>query len=191
MAVVAPRLAAASICALTLAAVTACGASSSSQQPASSGDVSAAALTSYINAVQKIRLPVNALLGGADAILDPYHDHTISPKVAANRFSNLERQFAIYARQMQEITPPDSTLARINTPYAQTYFFEDSYLATLASDLHEGDFDNLPNTQDAQRLAIIRWRIALEVLADRLHVTLPANLQQAGRGEIAPSIEGS
>jgi hypothetical protein len=189
---VASRLAAAAICALTLAAVTACGAGSSgsADQPASGG-VTAAALTSYIGAVQKIRLPVNALLGGADAILDPYHDHRISPAVAATRFGNLERQFAIYARQMQEITPPDATLARINTPYAQTYFFEDSYLATLASDLHEGDFDNLPNTQDAQRLAIIRWRIALEVLADRLHVTLPADLQQAGRGEIAPSIEGS
>jgi hypothetical protein len=187
---VATRLAAASICALTLAAVAACGSSSSSGRPASSG-VTATDLTSYVTAVQKVRLPVNALLGGADAILDPYQDHTISHQVAATRFGNLERQFAIYARQMQEITPPDATLARINKPYAQTYFFEDSYLATLASDLHEGDFDNLPNTQGAQRLAIIRWRIALEVLADRLHVSLPANLQQAGRGEIAPSIEGS
>jgi hypothetical protein len=188
---VASRLvAAAAVCALTLTALSACGGGSNNQQGTSAG-VTPAALNSYINAVQKIRLPVNALLGHADAILDPYHDHKISPKVASTRFGNLERQFAVYAREMQEITPPDSTLARINAPYAQTYFFEDSYLATLASDLSEGDFDNLPNTQDAQRLAIIRWRIALEVLADHLHVTLPANLQQAGRGEIAPAIEGS
>ncbi|HEX3906349.1 MAG TPA: hypothetical protein VHW92_00295, partial [Mycobacteriales bacterium] len=94
----ATRLAAASICALTLAAVAACGSSSSSGRPASSG-VTATDLTSYVTAVQKVRLPVNALLGGADAILDPYQDHTISHQVAATRFGNLERQFAIYARQ--------------------------------------------------------------------------------------------
>lgn len=153
--------------------------------------MTASALSDYVNSVQRIRLPVNSLLEAADPILDAYHHHTISPDTASNRFGDLERRFAVYAREMQEITPPDGTLARINTPYAQTYFFEDSYLATLASDLSEGDFDNLPNTQDAQRLAIIRWRIALEVEADRLHVTLPANLQRAGRGEIAPAVTGS
>jgi hypothetical protein len=153
--------------------------------------VTPAALTSYVAAVQRVRLPVNAPLNGADPILDAYHDHRISPAAASRRFGRLEESFAAYARQMQEITPPDHPLATINAPYAHTYFFEDSYLATLASDLAEGDFDNLPNTQDAQRLAIITWRINLEVLADRLHVTLPANLQQAGRGEIAPAVDGS
>jgi hypothetical protein len=92
---------------------------------------------------------------------------------------------------MQQVTPPDATLAAINAPYAHTYFLEDSYLATLASDLREGDFDNLPDTQGAQRLAIIEWRIQIEVIAAHLHVSLPANLQQAGRGEIAPAVTGS
>jgi hypothetical protein len=103
----------------------------------------------------------------------------------------MEMKFADYTLQMQQIDPSNSRLKAINTPYANTYFYEDSYLATLASDLNEGDFDNLPNTQDAQRLAIIEWRTKLEVIAAQSGVTLPADLQQAGRGEIAPAPEGS
>jgi hypothetical protein len=44
------------------------------------------------------------------------------------------------------------------------------------------------NTQSDQRTAIIQWRIQLEVLAQALDMILPADLQQAGRGEIAPSV---
>jgi hypothetical protein len=153
--------------------------------------VSAGDLTSYIAAVQQIRLPVNDLLEGADPILDAYREHKITPRKASRRFAALEGKFADFALKMQQITPPDTALAAINAPYAHTYFLEDSYLATLASDLREGDFDNLPNTQGAQRLAIIEWRIQLEVIAAQLHVSLPANLQQAGRGEIAPAVTGS
>ncbi len=36
------------------------------------------------------------------------------------------------------------------------------YLATLASDLEGGDFGDLPDTQDQQRLAIIEWRTRLD-----------------------------
>ena len=75
------------------------------------------------------------------------------------------------------------------TPY--TYYLEDNYLSTLASDLNEGDFENLPNTQDQQRLDIIVWRTQLELLAKGDGVKLPADIQQAGRGEIAPSLSGS
>jgi hypothetical protein len=153
--------------------------------------VSAADLNSYVATVEKVRLPVNALLEKADPILDAYKDHKITPRQAANRFDAMERSFAGYALQMQQITPPDPTLQALNAPYAHTYFYEDAYLATLASDLREGDFDNLPNTQAAQRLAIIKWRIQLEVLAAKAHVALKPDLQQAGRGEIAPAIEGS
>jgi hypothetical protein len=70
-------------------------------------------------------------------------------------------------------------------------YLEDSYLSTLASDLNEGDFDNLPDTQDQQRLAIIVWRTQLQIVARRDHVRLPADIEQAGRGEIAPSLSGS
>jgi hypothetical protein len=177
-------------CGVTAAAlVAACG--SSHHTGPSTGPVTAADLTSYLKAVEVVRSNVNSLLEKADPILDAYKDKRIPPLQASRRFSALEVTFARYAVQAQEVQPADTTLARINAPYAHTYFLEDSYLATLASDLREGDFDNLPNTQDAQRLAIVQWRIQLEVLADRLHVALPPDFQQAGRGEIAPAIEGS
>jgi hypothetical protein len=163
---------------------TACGGGSNSKVPA-------ADVRSYVAAVEKVRLPVNALLNGADPILDAYHDHHITPSQASKEFGAMEQKFASYTVAMQQIEPSNQRLKAINTPYASTYFYEDSYLATLASDLSEGDFDNLPNTQDAQRLAIVIWRTRLEVIAAQSGVTLPADLQQAGRGEIAPSIEGS
>ena len=52
-------------------------------------------------------------------------------------------------------------------------------------------FDELPRTQSQQRAAIIGWRIQLEVEAHGLGLRLPADLQAAGRGEIAPSPTGS
>jgi hypothetical protein len=155
------------------------------------GKVPAADVRSYVAAVEQVRLPVNVLLNGADPILDAYHHPRITPPQAAARMGALEATFAGYLLRMQQIDPSNSQLKAINVPYAQTYFYEDSYLATLASDLSEGDFDNLPNTQDAQRLAIIVWRTRLELIAARSGVVLPADLQQAGRGEIAPSPDGS
>ena len=61
----------------------------------------------------------------------------------------------------------------------------------LASGLGDGNLDSLPDTQNAQRQAIVAWRIALEVAAARVGLTLPADIQQAGRGEIAPGLDGS
>jgi hypothetical protein len=176
---------------LAVAAIAGCGSSSSTAGVNAGSAVSASDLNSYVAAVEKVRLPVNDLLDDADPILNAYKDHKITPRQASKRFNAMEERFAGYALQMQQIQPADATLQAINAPYAHTYFFEDAYLATLASDLREGDFDNLPNTQGAQRLAIIEWRIQLETIAARLHVTLPADLQHAGRGEIAPAIEGS
>jgi hypothetical protein len=138
-----------------------------------------------------VRLPVNDLLEGADPILDAYHSHSITPAEASSRMGDLEQRFAAYTLQMAEIAPSDAQLRAINAPYAHTYLFEDSYLATLASDLNEGSFDNLPTTQGAQRLAIIEWRTQLELVAAKQHVSLPADIQQAGRGEIAPAPQGS
>jgi hypothetical protein len=57
--------------------------------------------------------------------------------------------------------------------------------------LADGELTDLPNTQAAQRAAIIRWRIGLMVLARAAGAPLPVDLQQAGRGEIAPSPDGS
>jgi hypothetical protein len=151
----------------------------------------AAELRAYVHEIEAIRLPVNDLLDQADPILDAYHDKTISPAVASSRMSALEQRFATYLLDVNAIDPSNPALAKLHAPYAHTYFYEDNYLATLASDLEEGDFDNLPNTQVAQRLAIIEWRTQLEILARQTGVGLPADIQQAGRGEIAPSPEGS
>jgi hypothetical protein len=57
--------------------------------------------------------------------------------------------------------------------------------------LAESDLDSLPDTQSEQRAAIIQWRTDLTVLARAADAPLPADLQEAGRGEIAPSPDGS
>ena len=145
-------------------------------------------LRAYIAQIEKVRLPVNSLLETADPILDGYKDGTITPDQASDEMGDLEEKFAHYLLLVQLIHPADRELATVNAPYAHTYLLEDSYLATLGSDLDDGSFDNLPNTQDAQRLAIIVWRTQLEIVARRVGVRLPADLQQAGRGEIAPAI---
>ncbi len=103
----------------------------------------------------------------------------------------LERRFAAYAVQIAAVDPPDARLRALNVPYAETYVLEDAYLSALTTGLAEGSLDDLPDTQDAQRAAIIRWRTHLTVLAGAVHAPLPADLQQAGRGEIAPSPSGS
>ena len=163
----------------------------STSASASSTGVTASELQAYVKQVEAVRLPVNDLLEGADPILDAAHDRKITPAVASGRMSALEQRFAQYTVDVNAIAPSNAVLAKLHAPYAHTYFHEDNYLSTLASDLDEGDFDNLPNTQDAQRLAIIEWRTQLLILARRLGVTLPPDLDQAGRGEIAPSPEGS
>lgn len=170
------------VSATAVTALSGCGGSSNTTSPSH--------LHNYVAAVERVRLPVNTLLNGADPILDAYHAHTITPAVASQRMGALESGFAGYALAMQQIAPKDKALRTINAGYAHTYFLEDSYLATLSSDLVDGDFDNLPDTQDAQRLTIIEWRIQLEQIAATMHLTLPADIQQAGRGEIAPGIDG-
>jgi hypothetical protein len=184
-------------CAVGAAAalITGCGAGPTAGPAASSPSappaISAGQLRSYVAAVEAVRLPVNQLLDRADPILDAYHDHRITPAVAAQRVGAMEEEFAALAVEMDMIAPSNPALARINAPYAHTYMLEDSYLATLASDLRDGTFTNLPDTQDQQRLAIIEWRTALEVAAARAGYLLPADIDQAGRGEIAPGLTGS
>jgi hypothetical protein len=150
----------------------------------------AAAIRAYVAKVEQVRLPVNWLLLGADPILDGYRTHTITPQAAGDEMSQLEHRFASCLVSVQSLDPADSTLSKLDAPYANTYYLEDNYLSVLAADLPGNDFDNLPDTQNAQRLAIIEWRTQLQVAANVAVVRLPADLQQAGRGEIAPSPTG-
>jgi hypothetical protein len=149
------------------------------------------AIASYMRAVEPIRLGVNRLLDDADPILISYRARRISPQRAGELMDALERRFADYTVAVNAIVPEDAALAAIHEPYAHTYVLEDAYLSALAASLPSGSFDDLPNTQSTQRATIIEWRTQLMILAQRLGVMLPADLQFAGRGEIAPSPEGS
>jgi hypothetical protein len=144
-------------------------------------------LRAYVDRVEPLRLAVNRLLDRADPILEAYREHRIGPATARRRFGRLERTFASYAVRVAAIHPIPDDLRAAAAAYAHTYVLEDSYLSALTAALPDRAFDELPHTADRQRAAIIAWRIRLEVLARRLGVHLPADLQRAGRGEIAPS----
>jgi hypothetical protein len=141
--------------------------------------------------VEPIRLAVNRLLEGADPILAAFRDGHIRAASAAARMAVLERRFALFTVDVAAIHPATPTLRELHFEYAGTYVLEDAYLSALASGLASGELGDLPNTQAAQRATIIRWRTGLEVLAREASLALPPDLQQAGRGEIAPSPTGS
>jgi hypothetical protein len=181
-----PALIISCLCAIALS-----GCASQTESTASRQRAQRIAIEHYLAEVEPIRLAVNRLLEGADPILGAFHDRRITPREAARRMGRLERRFAAYAVDVAAIDPPTAQLRTLHTGYAGTYVFEDSYLSALVAGLADGELSNLPNTQAAQRAAITRWRIGLMVLARAADAPLPADLQQAGRGEIAPSPEGS
>src|SRR2546421_2239185 len=160
-------------------------------QSADRGTPSPRALISYVQRVEPIRLAVNRLLDQADPILEGYRRHRLSPKEAGRRFDRLERRFAGYTERIAAIEPANAVLAHLPRPYAHTYVLEDAYLSALAGALPEQRFDHLPDTKARQRAAIIEWRTRPTPLAARTGARLPADLQRAGRGEIAPSPGGS
>ena len=148
-------------------------------------------LSSYLAEVEPIRLGVNRLLDGADPILGAYREHRIGPTTAWRRMNALEERFAAYAVRIADVGRVPAALRSAQRRYAHTFVFEDTYLSALAAAIPDRDFADLPDTQDRQRRAIIAWRIAVESLAARQGVRLPADLRAAGRGEIAPSPDGS
>jgi hypothetical protein len=149
------------------------------------------ALAGYLRQVEPVRLAVNRLLNEADPIISAYRSGRLSPARAALRMEGLERRFADYTIDVAAITPATAQLRSLHATYAHTYVLEDSYLSALAAGLAERRLDGLPDTQSAQRAAIIEWRTGLAVIARRVGLALPPDLQQAGRGEIAPSARGS
>ena len=177
------RLAAALIC-LPLAACGTTGAANGGPGPSRAG------LERYLAQVEPIRLAVNRLLEGADPILHAFHERRINTTRAVQRMQRLERRFADFTVDIAAVEPREPVLARLHAAYAQTYVLEDAYLSALVSGLAQGELNDLPDTQAEQRAAIIRWRTGLSVLARKVHLALPPDLQQAGRGEIAPSPQG-
>ena len=149
------------------------------------------AIRAYLRQVEPIRLAVNRLLDRADPILRDARVGRSSPARAGRRMGALERRFAAYAVDIAAIAPAAPALRRLHAVYAHTYILEDAYLSALAAGLTERQLDHLPDTQAAQRAAIIEWRTGLAVLARHAGIALPADLDQAGRGEIAPAPGGS
>ena len=168
-------------------ALSACGQSTlETARPATT----ASDLKSYLAAIEPIRLGVNGLLNNADPIIEGFKNKKLTDAQASAQMGTLEQSFATYTVEVNALQPADPALAAINTPYAHTFILEDSYLNALVNGMAEDNVSNLPATQSDQRAAIIEWRVQLEVLGRRLGVTLPSDLQQAGRGEIAPSVSG-
>jgi hypothetical protein len=149
------------------------------------------ALLNYLREIEPIRLAVNRLLKGADPILSDYSRRRVPARSAALRMEALEARFAAYTVEIAAIEPTTARLRALHAIYAHTYILEDSYLSALTVGLADRALANLPNTQADQRAAIIQWRTGLAVLARRLRIALPGDLQVAGRGEIAPSPQGS
>jgi len=175
--------------AIVVAAISACGSTTASHTPAARSDRTA--LISYLRQVEPVRLAVNRFLEKADPILLGYRGARLSSTEAARLMNELERQFAAYTVAIASIEPDTQALRKLQDAYAGTYILEDAYLSALVSGLEQRELGNLPNTQAAQRATIIQWRTQLTVLARRVGVTLPTDLQQAGRGEVAPSPGGS
>lgn len=148
-------------------------------------------LRAYLVRVEPIRLGVNRLLDRADPILAAYRADRLSAISVHRRLSQLERGFAAYGKRIAAVGGAPDAMRSEARSYAHTYVLEDAYLRALTAASPRRCFDHLPNTQDEQRAAIIAWRVRLELLAARLHVALPADIQVAGRGEIAPSPSGS
>jgi hypothetical protein len=159
--------------------------------PASGQAVEGQAVEAYLARVEPIRLAVNRLLDRADPILSAYSEQRLGPGEAQRRMDALERRFAAYAVKVAALRPVPPVVLAAHRAYAHTYVLEDSYLSALAAAIPERDFEHLPDTQARQRAAIIDWRIRLQVVAKRLGIRLPRDLQVAGRGEIAPSPTGS
>lgn len=174
--------------ALSAACALGCGASS---RPAPGVNQSTTALRRYVSQIEPLRLAVNRLLDGADPILGAFRARRLDGVQAARRMGNLEWRFAGYAVAIAAIHPGTPALRSLQAKYAATYVLEDAYLSALVSGLRRDELSHLPRTEPAQRAAVTEWRIGLMVLAQQSGSTLPADLQQAGRGEIAPSPEGS
>ncbi len=148
-------------------------------------------LRAYLSRIEPIRLGVNHLLDEPDPILSAYEEHRLGSVAAQRRFDRIDRRFAAYAVRIAALGGTPSGLRSAQRSYAHTYVLEDAYLSALAAALPERAFDRLPETQSRQRAAITAWRIKLEVVAGRIGVGLPRDIQDAGRGEIAPAPSGS
>jgi hypothetical protein len=118
-----------------------------------------AAIERYVGEVEPIRLAVDKLLGGADPILEAFHDRRIAPGEAARRMGRLEQRFAAYAVDIAAVDPPTAQLRALNAGYANTYVFEDAYLSAPAPGPRRHGYLTVPPE------ALIAYHVPPNVLA--------------------------
>ena len=100
--------------------------------------------------------------------------------------SALEHRFAAYTVDIEAIQPGTAQLRSLHAGYAHTLILDDAYLSAIAQGLRERSLDDLPNTEDVQRDAIIEWRTGLMVLARSTGVRLPATSRSPAGARSVP-----
>jgi hypothetical protein len=173
---------AATLAAALAVSLAGCGGSSNDESSATRASVEA-----YVAQVEPIRQGTNRLLDRADPILSAYHEHRLSARKAQQGVQALEHRLSDYAVRIAAVAPVPPALEAVQSSYAHVWVLQDSYLSALAQAIPERDFEDLPNYENRQRVAITAWRIGLEAVADRAGAKLPKDIQIAGRGEIRPS----
>jgi hypothetical protein len=116
-----------------------------------------------------------------------YRERRVSAPAAQRRLGALRARFVAYETEIAAVRPVPAPLRDAHRAYAHTYVLEDNYLRTLLAAIPSRDFRSLPHTAEAQRAAIVAWRERLHAIAGCLEIPLPADIELAGRGEIAPS----
>jgi hypothetical protein len=144
----------------------------------------------YLHTIEPLRVGVDKLLDGADPILAAYSDHRAGVATTQRRLQKLERRFVDYARQVAAVRPVPPVLWSAHRAYAHTYVLEDRYLRALIAAVPGRQWRRLPHFEQAQRQVLVAWRGAVALEAARVGAPLPADIQIAGRGELAPSPEG-
>src|ERR1700729_460483 len=107
-----------------LFAVTLGGCASQTGSVATTQRAQRSAIERYMDEVEPIRLAVNKLLGGADPILEAFHNRRIAPGEASRRMGQLEQRFAAYAVDIAAVDLPTTQLRALNAGYANTYVYE-------------------------------------------------------------------
>lgn len=147
------------------------------------------ALRTYVRAIEPVRHGVDKLLDGADPILSGYRTRRLTAAEAQRQMRGLERRFVDYEKAVGAIrhVPPD--LFSAQQAYAHTYVLEDRFLRALIAAVPGRHWEHLPHFESSQRRVIVAWRAAVVLEAARVQVSLPGDIQAAGRGELAPSPE--
>jgi hypothetical protein len=184
-------VAAASVAAATALLLAGCGGGGSSSNGDRSHATEQQALRAYVSTIEPLRLRVDKLLDGADPILAGYHDHALTLAQAQRGMRRIEQRFAGYRAEVAAVKPVPPDLVAAHRAYAHTYAQEDAYLRALIAAMPRRDWSTLPHTVDAQRRALVAWRAALALEAARVGVPIPADIDIAGRDEIAPSPDGN